>query len=385
MGVYRKRIKTATGEYVLGDTWWIDYQYQGTRYRQKIGTRKKDAEEALSKIKVKIAAGEFIPPEERKREEAFQRQPVLFETFALEEFLPWSQGQHSANHYIRLQYALNTRLIPYFGKRPLHEITTKLIEDYKIARLRGHYKRGRQSKPVNPATVNRELCCLKVLFRKAVEWDKIDTSPARGVRAFKETPRPPVLLEQEEVARLLEELPDHFCALAACAVYAGLRKSELFHLHWEDINWKVGELNVVSREEHHTKNYESRRVPMNDELVKALRHHLQRLGGKLPDSPYVFANREGKPYKNIRESLNQAAKKAGIKGSVKMHQLRHAFCSHAFMQGIDARTIQRWMGHRDLRTTLRYAHISPDHEKAAIQRLQYKSSHPAVTKAGNGQ
>jgi len=41
------------------------------------------------------------------------------------------------------------------------------------------------------------------------------------------------------------------------------------------------------------------------------------------------------------------------------------------MQGIDPRTVQKWMGHRDLKTTLRYAHVSPDHEKTAIQRLTY--------------
>jgi len=51
--------------------------------------------------------------------------------------------------------------------------------------------------------------------------------------------------------------------------------------------------------------------------------------------------------------------------------LPHAFCSHALMQGIDPRTVQKWMGHRDLKTTLRYAHVSPDHEKTAIQRLTY--------------
>jgi len=172
------------------------------------------------------------------------------------------------------------------------------------------------------------------------------------------------LLEQEEIARLLEELPGHFHALVACAVYAGLRREELFHLRWEDIDWKAGELNVVSRQEHHTKNYESRRIPMNEALMEALRRHPRRL-----DSPHVFCNREGQPYDNIRKALNSAAQRAGIEGKVGLHPLRHAFCSHALMQGIDARTVQRWMGHRGLETTLRYAHVSPDHEKAAIQRL----------------
>ena len=45
------------------------------------------------------------------------------------------------------------------------------------------------------------------------------------------------------------------------------------------------------------------------------------------------------------------------------------------MQGIDPRTVQKWMGHKSMQTTLRYAHVSPDHEKAAIQRLQYNLGH----------
>jgi len=43
--------------------------------------------------------------------------------------------------------------------------------------------------------------------------------------------------------------------------------------------------------------------------------------------------------------------------------------------------VQKWMGHRDLKTTLRYAHVSADHEKAAIQRLRYQSSHQVDTKS----
>ncbi len=109
---------------------------------------------------------------------------------------------------------------------------------------------------------------------------------------------------------------------------------------------------------------------MNNALVEALRRHPRRLG-----SLYVFCNDEGKPYDNIRTALRGAAKRAGIDGGIGLHQLRHAFCSYALMQGIDARTIQKWMGHKDLATTLCYAHVSPDHEKSAIQRLRYEDGH----------
>ena len=84
-----------------------------------------------------------------------------------------------------------------------------------------------------------------------------------------------------------------------------------------------------------------------------------------------FPTAKESPIPTIREPLNDAAQRAGINGAIRLHQLRHAFCSHALMSGIDARTVQKWMGHKDLKTTLRYAHVSPDHEKAAIQKLSY--------------
>ena len=65
-------------------------------------------------------------------------------------------------------------------------------------------------------------------------------------------------------------MPDHLKALIGCAVYAGLRKQELFHLRWENIHMKTGELRAVSRQEPHTKNRESRRIPLNKPLMQLL-------------------------------------------------------------------------------------------------------------------
>ena len=209
-----------------------------------------------------------------------------------------------------------------------------------------------------------------------MEWGHLEASPTDRVKMLKEIPNPPRLLELEEVARLLEEMPDHQKALIATVAYAGLRREELFHLQWHDIDWKAGELHVVSRQDHPTKNNESRRIPMNDALQGALKRHPRRL-----DSHYVFSNAQGQPYDNIRKSLSGTAERARIQGRVGLHQLRHAFCSHALMSGCDPRTVQRWMGHKSLSTTLKYAHVSPDHEKAAIQRLQYDHSHHMDTKS----
>ena len=95
----------------------------------------------------------------------------------------------------------------------------------------------------------------------------------------------------------------------------------------------------------------------------------------------MFPNEDGTVYNNINTALELASKRAALPDTVGMHQLRHAFCSHALMAGVDPRTVMKWMGHQDLRTTLNYAHVSPGHEKLAIQRLQYKNSHYMDTRA----
>ena len=104
---------------------------------------------------------------------------------------------------------------------------------------------------------------------------------------------------------------------------------------------------------------------INDALQEALKRHY----------PWVFANQEGKPYNNVRKALHSATQVAGIEHGVGLHQLRHAFCSHGLMKGVDPRTMQQRMGHRSLATTLKYAHVSSDHEKTAIQRLQCNTWH----------
>ena len=366
MAVYRKN-----------DAWWIDYYYQGTRHREKIGSVKKDAQEALSRIKVKIAAGDFVSPDQRRQEEAFERKPMLFETFVFEEFLPWLEVEHSRSHFTRQSVSYRLHLVPYFKGVNLHEITQKRIEDYKPLRLKGRYTRGSKTRPVTKATVNRELSALRSALVKAVEWGHIDESPAAGVRLFRETPKTPRLLEAREITLLLQACRTQTCpvdlyAWVSCMVYAGLRRAEVLNLRWEEIDWEREQITVQSRTEWHTKNYKSRTLPMNDMLMEALRRAPRRLGCQL-----VFPSPQNEVYQNIDHimlALDRAASQAGIpEGHVTFHQLRHCFCSHAQMQGVSPRTVQQWMGHRDLKTTLRYSHVSPVHEKAAMKGLRYNA------------
>ena len=356
--------------YKRGGNWhtYVTYKYvdangvpRQRRIRRKIGPRRGDAVEAETQIRAQIAAGTYDP------DPVEPTLPVMFADFCEEEFLPWSKTEHSASHHDNLQRMLRVRWMPYLADHSLAEVTTKQIEDYK-SRRKGEAYKGTgwgQSKRTSAATVNRELAAIKVVYRQAVAWGRVTASPAAGVSALKEPPNPPRLLSGDEVARLIHAMPDHLRAVVVCAVYAGLRKSETLRLRWRDIDMKAGVLAVVSREGRRTKSNKDRRIPINAEMRQLLSQHPQKLG-----SAYVFPGTTGH-LTTIRKSLNAAAKRAGL-DHVTMHQLRHAFCSHAQMRGVPARTVQMWMGHADLGTTLRYSHTADDHERTAIQRISYR-------------
>ncbi len=88
-------------------------------------------------------------------------------------------------------------------------------------------------------------------------------------------------------------------------------------------------------------------------------------------SEYVFCNSDGTKWKDRRGSLDGILKKAGLDNhGINFYTFRHTFCSQLVMSGVDLRTVQKLSGHKDISTTLRYAHLAPDHLKMAVSKLE---------------
>ena len=137
-----------------------------------------------------------------------------------------------------------------------------------------------------------------------------------------------------------------------------MRKSELFNLKWHDIDYKREIIHLLV-----TKNNEKREIPMNS-LVKSTIIKVK----KHTKSNYVFCKNDGSPYTNIRRAFKTALKRANIH-DCSLHTLRHSFGSHLVMSGIDLNTVRVLLGHKDIKMTTRYAHLSPNFKKRAVEVL----------------
>jgi integrase len=274
----------------------------------------------------------------------------------IQEYLQFSKTNKAPASFYRDEVALrNFRTITGYNK--LSEVTPRSLEKYKQTRL----------KMVSKRTVNLEITMLKAMLNKMVELEVIPKNPIKNVKKIR-GPESKTLefLTNEEIAAILKELTPTYYPVIYTFLKTGLRKSELVYLEWGDIDFDKKQLRVVNKVAHPTKSYKPRYIPMDKKLVEVLRSI------KKAKSPYVFITaRETMRKNNLITNLKRTAKKAGIKKNVTIHMLRHTYASHLVMAGVDLATVKALLGHADIHTTMRYAHLAPDHLRQAANKLSF--------------
>jgi integrase len=202
-----------------------------------------------------------------------------------------------------------------------------------------------------PQTINRELAMFRAMCNHATERGLIDRSPMQGVRLLKEHSARLRFLSLDEWHMVIEAADVTLKPLILVALHTGLRHLELRGLRWQDIDFSTGLLHVVRG-----KGGTSRNVPLNVTVTTVLKQMPRRLDG------YVF------PRTDPSVRFRALCQRLGLT-DVTLHTLRHTFASHLVMQGVDLVTVQQLLGHSTVQMTMRYSHLSPDHKRAAITRL----------------
>ena len=335
------------GVYKRGETYYISYCHNGKRIREAMGKNKATAEAVLARKKLDLRAGKYSDPAER---------PQIPFSQACDDYMKAEahlKGQET------LKYVCKT-LKGYFKDKPLGDITEQDVDRFIMSR---RDTPTRHKKKRAGSAINREVNVLRAMLNKAVRWGWIEKNPASCPEKFPENRRDRYLT-REEAKRVLDlaessRSKDLYLAILM-ALDEGMRLSEIFNLRWEDIDFKKEQIWV--RE---TKNGSPRHVPMSGNVRVALAKRPRRIG-----IDFIFWGRkkEKRDHTGMRESFVNLLQRAEIKDFT-FHGLRHTYGSHLAMAGVPLYTIQRLLGHKDIRMTARYSHLSPGYMERAIASL----------------
>jgi integrase len=206
------------------------------------------------------------------------------------------------------------------------------------------------------------------MLHKAQEWGKLADHPGKHVKLLKNPRQKTRFLSEEEEARLLAVCSPALRRVVDIGVLTGFRRRELVSLRPEDVDVERGTVSVAAC---YAKNGESRTLPVGPRLKALLQDALATRG----HTSVVLVNEQGRPW--APDSLSQLFRETCEHATLEPlgpHVLRHTFASRLVMAGIDLRTVQELMGHKTIAMTLRYAHLSPDHKRAAMETLEGRFS-----------
>ena len=328
-----------------GKTYYRRYRDSRGRIRQiKLGDERNlslaDARQLSDKVGRRVAMGE--DPLEQKQ---IARTVPTFADFIADQYMPYIKSyKRSWDTDVSL---LKNHLLPRFGKRYMDEITRQDI-------VKMHA--DRKASGAAPGSANRLLIMMRYIFNLALKWEVqgIKANPCKGIPLMEENNKMERYLSVEEAQRLYEAVCKSentmLKYIVPMLILTGARKREVLDAKWEDFDlgrraWRI----PIS------KSGKARHVPLSDGALNVLASMPRDMNCK-----WAFANPDtGKPFVSVFCAWNTARKSVGL-SDVRMHDLRHSFASLLINSGRTLYEVQHILGHTQVKTTQRYAHLSQD-------------------------
>lgn len=353
MGLYRRSDSKV---------WWISFCAGGKQYKRSTGTEnRKIAENILAKIKTQIIEGKFFDVDQSKQ----HNYEEMMEKF-MKEYAPTKKITTQERYVHALKH-----LDIFFGGLTLADITSSSISDYVEKRkTEGGAAHG---------TINREYSMLSKAFSLACRrWNWCRENPCSRIQKLPENNQIDRWLTGDEYQRLINasagylngQLPD----IITLALFTGLREGNILSLAWDEINL-FRQVIIVSKEK--TKNGRPLTIPMNNTVYNLLlrRSKVRSMSG------YVFITDNGTIIRgrNLVREFDKVVAKAGIE-NLTFHCLRHTAATWMVQNGVDIFTVKEILGHKDIRSTMRYAHHYPESLRNSIKILDNFSTPKIVEK-----
>lgn len=256
---------------------------------------------------------------------------------------------------------LRVNIIPRLGDHEMTSIKPPVVAQFVL---------DMREQGLAPGTCNRALVLLRYGFALAIRWGLYGRSvnPMQEVRNLRDDNKRERFLTDSELQRLLTSVSESdnksLMSIVLFLIYTGARKREVLNARWEDVDWGNKSWRIPV-----TKSGKVRHVPLSNGAQALLRSHQaaqnDQLGGNT--TPFIFVNPATlAPFVTVYYSWDTARKQAGLP-ELRMHDLRHSFASFLVNAGRSLYEVQELLGHADIRTTSRYAHLSRERLNAAVE------------------
>ncbi|HMS69740.1 MAG TPA: tyrosine-type recombinase/integrase [Saprospiraceae bacterium] len=254
------------------------------------------------------------------------------------------------NTMIRMRYSWNTiksytgsfaSFVQHFGEDHLNLLETSHVNDYMATIA---------CKNASEALLHTHINSIKFYYAKVIFRSDFKLEE---VQRPKQSHTLPKLLTIQEVDRMLRSLDNLKHITMLYALYSsGIRLQELLNITINDIFWERNQILVRGG-----KGKKDRMVMLSQVLKEVFVYYFDSYQPKY----HLFEGQDGEHQyspRSVQQVVKQAAKKAGITRTVTPHVLRHCFATHLLDNGTDVRYIQELLGHKDIKTTLIYTHVT---------------------------
>jgi integrase len=337
-------------------SYYLEWYEHGKRYRKAVADFASVTEAArLKAIEVEaLKAGVMSRP----------AQPATINTngvtltAAVDRYLAMVEAQRSHRTYASYRYTLKKLLIPSYEKQSVDQVAREDI----LAFMTRCYELG-----LGHRTVYDKLVVVLQLFKRHGKSRLIASS---DWPKYVETIRP--IYEPEEIQSMFKHAKEDEAIFLKFMLSSGFRDQEGQHVCWRDLDFRHSQVRVTAKAlwDFRPKNWEERVVPLPSALIDQLRQIKERRNA-LP-AQLLFPNQRGNPnsendtiVKRVahRAKLNcgQCVTKHGNRCAEGpychhffLHKFRHTFATEHLRHGVDIRTLQTWMGHRDIKSTMVY-------------------------------
>ncbi len=336
--------------------YFIEWYEVGKRRRRSVGTFENVADAARRKgIELDAVEVGILRPQVDPVKSGDNR---ITMAAAIDSYLDFVRHHRSLRTYRTYRYTLDVLLRESYAKPYVDQVN----RDDVLQFMTDCYKRG-----LGDRTVYDKLVVALQLFKR---YGKTKLIEASDWPEYVETIRP--IYEAEEIVVLLRHAEENEAIFLKFLLGSGFRDREVRHTTWRDIDLRNSLVRVTAKPTwgFKPKNWEERAVPLPTSLVDQLRR-LKENRNALP-AQLVFPNSRGNPdsendmiVKRVarRAKLNcgQCVTKHGNKcaegphcQNFFLHKFRHTFATEHLRHGVDIRTLQMWMGHRDIKSTMVY-------------------------------